>query len=39
MVVNSHVLDESYSLLKPKYYVLADPSFFTSKEGYDILKL
>lgn len=38
MVVNSHVLDESYSLLKPKYYVLADPSFFTSKEGYDILK-
>ena len=28
MVMNAHILHPSYFELKPRYYVLADPSFF-----------
>lgn len=35
MVMNSHVLHTSYSELKPRYYVLADPAFFHPNACYD----
>lgn len=38
MVVNKCVLSEEYCKLKPRYYVLADPYFFTEEAGFDILK-
>ena len=38
MVVNRHVLSDSYIQLKPNYYVLADPHFFTNSEGISILE-
>lgn len=38
MVVNRHVLSDSYSFIKPKYYVLADEHFFIRDEGLNILK-
>lgn len=38
MVVNRHVLHESYEVIKPKYYVLADPHFFSHPEGLSILQ-
>lgn len=38
MVVNKHVLSDSYRKIKPKYYVLADPYFFLKNEGVDILE-
>jgi len=37
MVVNRHILSDSYESLQPKYYVLADPYFF-QEEGLDIIK-
>ena len=37
MVVNKSVLSDKYCELKPKYYVLADPHFFTQPDGIDIL--
>ncbi len=38
MVVNRHVLSETYTSLQPKYYVLADPHFFSQIEGLSILE-
>jgi hypothetical protein len=38
MVVNMQVLSDSYQKIKPKYYVLADPYFFSRKEGDEILE-
>lgn len=35
MVMNSHVLHNSYMELKPRYYVLADPAFFHPRSSYD----
>lgn len=37
MVVNRHILSESYIIIKPRYYVLVDPHFFTSTEGSQLL--
>lgn len=37
MVVNRHVLSDNYNELKPKYYVLADPHFFSHPEGIDVM--
>ncbi|WP_068471651.1 hypothetical protein [Saccharicrinis aurantiacus] len=37
MVVNRHVLSESYNVIKPKYYILADPHFYSHEEGIGIL--
>jgi hypothetical protein len=39
MVVNRHVIDKSYSIICPKYYVLADPYFFNVEEGIECLKM
>lgn len=39
MVVNRFVLSPLYLSLKPKYYVLADPHFFESEEGFHLLSL
>jgi len=39
MVVNRHVLDESYEQIKPLYYVMADPFFFRHEDGKKILRL
>lgn len=39
MVVNKHVLSDHYSVLKPRYYVLADPYFFVKDEGIAILRM
>ena len=38
MVVNRHVIDDSYCKIQPSYYVLADPYFFIAKEGLSILQ-
>ena len=38
MVVNRHVLSDNYVLVKPLYYVLADPHFFHHSEGLEILQ-
>ena len=35
MVMNAHILHPSYSELKPRYYVLADPTFFHPNACYD----
>lgn len=35
MVMNAHILHPSYMELKPRYYVLADPTFFHPKANYD----
>ena len=35
MVMNSHVLHPSFTELKPRYYVLADPAFFHPNACYD----
>lgn len=35
MVMNAHILHPSFFELKPRYYVLADPSFFHPKANYD----
>lgn len=37
MVVNRHVLSDSYESIKPRYYVLADPYFFRG-EGLHIIE-
>ncbi len=37
MVVNRFVLSPLYVSIKPKYYVLADPHFFESEEGSELL--
>ncbi len=39
MVMNSHVLHPSYLDLKPRYYVLADPTFFHPNACYDGTKV
>ena len=39
MVVNRHVLGDNYSIIKPTYYVLADPHFFHHPEGLSIIKV
>ena len=38
LVVNRHILSESYQKLKPRYYVLVDPHFFDSPEGLILLE-
>lgn len=38
MVVNRHVLHESFEVIQPKYYVLADSHFFSHPEGLSILQ-
>lgn len=38
MVVNRHVLSDSYKVIKPRYYTLADDYFYTMPEGYSILQ-
>ena len=41
MVMNSHVLHSSYQDLRPRYYVLADPTFFHPNacfDGTDVVK-
>lgn len=38
MVVNRHVLSDTYGEIRPLYYVLADPFFFTNSAGQDILQ-
>lgn len=38
MVLNRHVLHESYSAIRPRYYVLADPYFFIKEEGLECLR-
>lgn len=37
LVLNRHVWSDSYKNIKPKYYVLADPFFFKTKDGVEIL--
>lgn len=37
LVVNRHILSDSYSVIKPKHYVLADPFFFTNQQGIEII--
>ena len=39
MVLNSYVLHDSYKILKPRYYVLADPGFFTGVSERTTLSL
>jgi hypothetical protein len=39
MVVNRHVLSSNYEEIKPLYYVIADPHFFSHSEGISILNL
>lgn len=34
MVVNRHVLSDSYSKIRPRYYVLADSHFFVIQKVY-----
>lgn len=38
MVVNRHVLSDTYGSIKPLFYVIADPFFFTHKKGLSVLK-
>jgi hypothetical protein len=38
MVVNRHVLSETYKEVQPRYYVLADPFFFNCEKGRSILE-
>lgn len=38
LVVNRHVLSDTYLDIKPLFYVLADPHFFSHPEGMNILK-
>lgn len=38
LVVNRHVLSETYINLRPKYYVLADPHFFYHENGLEVIK-
>ena len=38
MVVNRHVLADNYLDIKPRYYVLADPHFFTHEEGLEVMR-
>lgn len=38
LVVNRHVLGDNYTSIKPSYYVLADPHFFSHEEGINIIK-
>lgn len=38
MVLNRHVLHDSYTDIKPRYYVLADPFFFVEKEGLECMR-
>lgn len=38
MVLNRHVLSNSFISLRPKYYVIADPHFFLHEEGKSILE-
>lgn len=38
MVVNMHVLSDTYQEIRPLYYVLADPFFFSNPAGLDILE-
>lgn len=38
MVVNRHVLSNTYGEIKPLYYVLSDQFFFTNPAGHNILK-
>lgn len=35
MLMNSHILHQSYFDIKPRYYVLADPAFFHPNVCYD----
>jgi hypothetical protein len=37
MVMNRHVLSENYPVLKPRYYILADPHFFDHPEGLALI--
>jgi hypothetical protein len=37
MVVNRHVLGDNYTIIKPRYYVLADPHFFSHEEGKSVV--
>ncbi|MEJ8764184.1 hypothetical protein WKU26_12365 [Phocaeicola sp. HCN-40430] len=37
LVVNRHVLSDNYNIIKPLYYVLADPFFFNNNEGLNII--
>jgi hypothetical protein len=37
MVLNRHVLSDSYTTIKPRHYVLTDPHFFSYEEGINIL--
>lgn len=39
MVVNRHVKSDNYVEIKPKYYVLADPHFFSHPEGMEIIEM
>ena len=38
MVVNFFCLSEFYAILRPKYYVLADPAFYTDENAINALK-
>lgn len=38
-VVNRHVLSSSYTVIKPRYYVIADPLFFENKDEFHIIEL
>lgn len=38
MVVNRHVLADNYQIIKPQYYLLADPHFFSHPEGLSVLR-
>lgn len=38
MVVNRHVLSPTYSVIRPKYYVVADPLFFTNEQELQIIQ-
>lgn len=38
MVVNRHVLSETYGEIRPLYYVIADPFFFENPAGLDVLR-
>lgn len=37
MVVNRHVLSDSYTLIKPRFYTLADSHFYLHEEGLSVL--
>lgn len=39
MVVNRHVLSDSYATIKPKFYTIADSHFYQHEEGLSVMSM